>query len=146
MQTEKDLAHVATPGTSTASRTGGKNEAAHTPGPWRVRRIVDRAKDLSYCDVHFGIAAGSEEWRDNAGHWHPDDSKFAVDEIEVVALGYDRDYGYPEGGIRNEADARLIAAAPDLLSACKALIDEGPSNDVKRLVEAAIAKAEGKAL
>jgi hypothetical protein len=42
------------------------------------------------------------------------------------------------------ANARLIAAAPDLLAACKSFIDFKLSNDDSyKLVKAAIAKAEG---
>lgn len=62
------------------------------------------------------------------------------------------------GGIPHEADARLIAAAPELLEACKALLDAGPDScgcgenghacgwpKVKRQAEHAITKAESKA-
>jgi hypothetical protein len=55
-----------------------------------------------------------------------------------------------------EANARLIAAAPDLLEACKAIAAHIPENDVDiptfaginlaRIVRAAIAKAEGASL
>ena len=46
------------------------------------------------------------------------------------------------------ANARLIAAAPDLLEACKAMM-ASPENDMKeyvaiQLIEKAIAKAEGE--
>lgn len=48
-----------------------------------------------------------------------------------------------------EADAHLIAAAPDLLAACQALLKEYEpgcigEHDVVRRAKAAIAKAEGK--
>lgn len=50
-----------------------------------------------------------------------------------------------------EANARLIAAAPDLLKACKIALEtlheyanEGYPNTVKKLVESSIAKAEGR--
>ena len=47
-----------------------------------------------------------------------------------------------------EANARLIAAAPELLKACKAIWDSGAygSNQFKAigLIQQAIAKAEGK--
>lgn len=46
-------------------------------------------------------------------------------------------------GDLDEDNARLIAAAPELLEACKLLISEGPSMDAYHLVRAAIAKAEG---
>ena len=42
-----------------------------------------------------------------------------------------------------EANARLIAAAPDLLAACKAMLDLY-SKDNQALASAAIAKAQGQ--
>lgn len=49
-----------------------------------------------------------------------------------------------------EANARLIAAAPDLLAALKALYGTEPGNSIERgqaiaMAECAIAKAEGRA-
>jgi hypothetical protein len=49
-----------------------------------------------------------------------------------------------------QANARLIAAAPDLLAACQALLDEFPGLDSRRIeavkatCRAAIARATGK--
>lgn len=49
---------------------------------------------------------------------------------------------------RTEANARLIAAAPDLLAACEAVISAGESENlpttVYDAVESAIAKANGE--
>lgn len=138
---------------------------SHTPPPWRVRCTVDRNEDLRGTDRYFHIGAGAETWHDNIGHFHPDDARYVIDEIKVVALGYDRDYDSPEGGIRNEADAHLIAAAPETLSALKKLLAEitaclgiatdeireaiGPTNITVLAVrsqeaDAALAKAEGR--
>ena len=53
-------------------------------------------------------------------------------------------------GLNQEANALLIAAAPDLLEACKAALlalEDSPlhiDGPTSRIVEAAIAKAEGK--
>ena len=111
----------------------------HTPGPWRVRCVVDRGRDLEGTDKCFRIAAGTESWRENM----------------VVALSFDRDYGYPEGGIQNEANARLIAAAPELLEACRLVVawltsfSMPPTSTIAEkqehlaILDAAIAKAEG---
>lgn len=47
---------------------------------------------------------------------------------------------------RREADARLIAAAPDLLEACREALDalQGSKYETDKRLFAAIAKAEGK--
>lgn len=65
---------------------------------------------------------------------------------------YDYDVVYPDV-VCNEADARLIAAAPDLLAALKELLDQAVDDvDDRRLspaveqARAAIAKAEGRTL
>lgn len=44
----------------------------------------------------------------------------------------------------NLADARLIAAAPDLLAACKLALEEGDDYIAIKAIKAAIAKAEGR--
>lgn len=75
---------------------------------------------------------------------------YGKSEYEIEPLG--RAY---HGHATNRADARLIAAAPDLLAACKALVEHRSlqlkiagvtvdAEDVKAGV-AAIAKAEGRA-
>lgn len=51
---------------------------------------------------------------------------------------------------QGDADGLLIAAAPDLLAACQAVLDEFPALDskriesIKRICRDAIAKAEGR--
>jgi F420-0:gamma-glutamyl ligase len=49
---------------------------------------------------------------------------------------------------RKEADAHLIAAAPDLLHALKQMLHDRPADaeDLVRIAEAAIAKAEGRVI
>lgn len=72
----------------------------------------------------------------------------ANDRIEVVTV----QTGYRIGAMRWDqmsgislADARLVAAAPDLLEAAKALLDLNEDVDVaRRLAEAAVAKTEGR--
>lgn len=49
-------------------------------------------------------------------------------------------------GITNEADARLIAVAPDLLAACKLAVAAMGNKDAARHIEAVIARAEGRRL
>jgi hypothetical protein len=94
----------------------------HTPGPWSV---YSAAKDDGFTDF-YGIDG-------------PD-----LDKGNAVVL-WD-----PSGGIENEANARLIAAAPELLAACEVMsahysgsLDHQPA--YVKLARAAIAKATGTA-
>lgn len=96
--------------------------STHIPGPWRLR-----------------IGDG-ENGADGVGYIegpHPQGYSWAK-EIAVV-------YGMDE----TAADARLIAAAPELLAALQAILDLGFDSDNQKNIDcytagyAAIAKAEG---
>lgn len=110
---------------STDSLTASANESqsGHTPGPWRAGLGDDQSPrhgefELA-CLEHHVFGTG------------------------IYAPG---DY-YSENYAEHEANARLIAAAPDLLAACKrALEDEGALVGATRRgeIRAAIAKAEGR--
>lgn len=102
-----------------------KTKAAHTPGPWMLTGEIDR--------IHSGevICPGKHE--------------------SPVAVCCD--FNRYEREEEREANARLIAAAPDLLAACKAFADAMRRNefpDMMLLVEAlqlasvAIARAEAR--
>lgn len=91
--------------------------SAHTPGPWSVGHPAYRAEGVEYVLATV-------------------DGRSWPSEIAVL-------YSCNKG---QKADARLIAAAPDLLAACKAVMAElaalgfyGPEH---RLLADAIAKAE----
>lgn len=100
-------------------------DAKHTPGPWQIARYND---DTSMC------------------------------EIETVARGVDvPDQGYTIASVYAGAydagpDARLIAAAPDLLASLRGMVFHSPSKDKMTAgqsewfdrARAAIAKAEGE--
>ena len=82
-------------------------EVKHTPGPWRVEPETE--------DQALSIVAG-----ENAGQ----DSETIIAEIEGTL------------GDCEEANARLIAAAPDMLAALKgvnALFSDEPLFDIKKL-------------
>lgn len=127
----------------------------HTFGPWRVRSKTYRRTNYNPDGAKvLSIVAGSEEWRDNKGHSHPDDAKYVVDEFAIIdVFGVDWDNTVP--CVPNEDDARLIAAAPELLGACKVVLHhltdfgdginhgEHGDNPVQTLLCAVIAKAEG---
>lgn len=112
-------------------------QATHTPGPWEIGSINKRDKNLWWSAVFTPKSTG----------------KFHAPRA-CDALGVDRE--------EYEGNARLIAAAPDLLEALRGLIDQLeaagihiPGEDsgqwhgaeglsFSRAIEA-IAKAEGRA-
>lgn len=73
------------------------NDSTHTPGPW-----------------HIGFKDGSGGLSDNEGAYIVG---YVDSDLEnVVVVGGSDDWSLPFGVV-NEADAHLIAAAPDLLAA-----------------------------
>ncbi len=110
-----------------ATPTPSRAEASHTPGPWRV---VSRAFEASVCKDGIGAIA-------NLGG-----------KVRLINTVQD--------GEQMRADARLIAAAPDLLAAAKlavarlnALVFEGknmPDDDTAcDALSAAIARTSSSA-
>lgn len=93
----------------------------HTPGPWK---LIDRGESFEL--ARYWIGAGETDWRGPS---------------EICSVLTNKD---------TKANARLIAAAPEMLEALKAAL--GMSSPIDRyenaklfeLIEAAIAKAEGK--
>lgn len=102
---------------------------AHTRGPWRVGNLA--SYDGCTGQPYRNIWAGEDE------------------DATVVARAI-----RSEGAMSNDvdADAHLIAAAPDLLEACKQWISERENpvpcwvmkQDAERKMRSAIAKAEAK--
>ena len=101
----------------------------HTPGPWEI--VKDRDSTQSYVTYRIGRAAISTEKGVTCSN---SSALMSVEEAE--------------------ANARLIAAAPDLLEAlqdCLALMVNGPDGcaddpiRIETVARAAIAKAEGGA-
>ena len=95
-------------------------EAKHEPGPWTVSPKEPFREDEGGC-----VAINADEWH----------------ELAIVFL-------HSDGGPEGEANARLIAAAPDLLAALVELTDiEGPlpgNVEWYHRARAAIAKATGQ--
>ena len=93
----------------------------HTPGPWK-----------------YAPHLCSDGYRVFVPHEADNDQHDAIADLET--------WQTPE---QTEANARLIAAAPDLLQAVKLLqvrvfMAEGSENEEYRMATAAIQKAEGK--
>lgn len=100
------------------------SEAKHTPGPWLVEgRTV-------YALIHSGWKKGVQQFK----------NRFYAS----VQL----DHEAPD--VEAEANARLIAAAPELFYALRQIISDFPARrdwldpDLERIARAAIAKAEGR--
>lgn len=115
----------------------------HTPGPWEV--------DYEETGVRWPTVIAPEE---------PGYDDGAPEEVCRISISYpiDADSDCPKR-IEAEANARLIAAAPELLAACKAIICEGSHgntvygdsdhislNDSVWMCQHAADKAEGREL
>jgi hypothetical protein len=96
-------------------------QLTHTPGPWKFEKQDDGRSD--------GFIRAGEQY---SGAVHP----------PAVARICKRGLGRLDESVAN---ARLIAAAPELLAACKAmLLDRTRDDHTSRIAAAAIAKAEGR--
>lgn len=103
----------------------------HTPGPWRV--------------------GGSDGWSastDDIGQSCYQGIQDDFGDVVALAVAFDADpFSQPD----TRANARLIAAAPDLLNALQLYIAHAPEpecaiwRDVQNRARAAIAKATGEA-
>lgn len=106
------------------------NTTKPTPGPWTVR---DRASDSVRTQIEHGVSL--EDWRYAIDVPRP---PFAFGGIGALVCSREADA---------EANARLIAAAPDLLSALLWVSEHayagGKSFADLPIVRAAIAKATG---
>jgi hypothetical protein len=117
--------------TETPASATGQSIVLHTPGPWCVESVThDIALDI--CREHAPAGAGDPVL---VAFCHFDDPSNEAGDISVTEA---------------EANARLMAAAPELLAACKALMpegwDEGHMDHMPgiKLARIAIAKAEGR--
>lgn len=99
---------------------------SHTPGPWKLDCPLT---DPLLHDVCIGYEV--------PGQGSP---------IVLASIYYDEERGECPTLQEANANARLMAAAPDLLAACKAVVDyDIPGRDAGSLMQqlrAAIAKAE----
>lgn len=97
------------------------NHTAHTPGPWEIGRVNSGP-------VAGAIPITTQGYRETFR-----------DGVLITSV-----YG---SAARSEANAHLIAAAPDMYEALKLVMQHGRIDDSEHrmnLVAAAIAKAEGR--
>lgn len=110
-------------------------ESKHTPGPWSVRGVS--MEDGS-------ISIGSEKHRIVIAYAT---NAASLGDFVSAAVRGRRDFGAPDTAQTQWANARLIAAAPDMLAALKLVADSGKFSCFDDLawdaVNGAIAKAEG---
>lgn len=105
--------------TALATASAHESHSRHTAGPWRIDRPSEIGGCLDVRSRHFCIASI---------HAGMDDS-------------------WPHRNTQRDANARLIAAAPDLLAACIKVVEHygDPAGGQLFGLRAAIAKATGHA-
>lgn len=111
----------------------------HTPGPWQVVETPDS-------EDQFGVFGTKDVCDSLSDSFYP--MYEPVCKLNAVVDHEKNTYTINE---KDKANARLIAAAPDLLEACKAVVERAtmigdihrPSPMVVKCIQA-IAKAEGK--
>jgi len=114
-----------------------KNETKHTPGPWEVHksRIIKNGSKFSILHPLINGPDADPQYVGKLGGYH------------IVMGPQNCEPGY----ILNEADAALIAAAPELLAALEKVVDVHDNGTFKGQMFAAmtqarasIAKAKGE--
>lgn len=131
----------------------------HTPGPWRWE-LNEKSHLVTLCGgvprfdmtvmdfVRYGMGHGAPRFRSG-----PVDNMHRVEKFGAIVLGREHHAGWFKG--IEHPDAHLIAAAPELLAACKAAQQamgaHGPCTNNScsdcgktwKLLRAAISKATG---
>ena len=99
----------------------------HTKGPWSVGKVSHKKQRVDIDSLHADQTVGHQTWRG-------------------LARAYGCEDMPAEGTAAMLANARLIAAAPDLLEALKVLVENGGigPEQMFRDARAAIAKATGE--
>jgi hypothetical protein len=128
----------------------GKEEMTHTPGPWTFRPFMggdEHIAQLASVDLKPTKALTNEGQR----YVMAAESRVALVDMQAEVKKTER---WHADDAERDANARLIAAAPDLLEALKAMLDTGhmcgydcemdKSCPIGEQARAAIAKAEGK--
>jgi hypothetical protein len=121
----------------------------HTPGPWTVKLIEEWPFGVS-------VMAGEHAIVHQFACAHSTEQKTRLDCESAIGFEHSKREQVREASATQDANARLIAAAPDLLAACrlaeKCLIDLAPYPPevsvavvaIVEMIHAAIAKAEAQ--
>lgn len=116
------------------------NEHKHTPGPWKVSDKM-MSDDMVCRHDALGAWVHSRRYIEGAG-------KLLANAESNEPIGTDCSGGHPQVESRDEmlANARLIAAAPELLDALRLVLahDGALTGADWTAIRAAIAKAEGE--
>jgi len=125
-----------------------KGMIKHTPGPWEVRDVAGAG-----LQVWGNVDLGGDEFREGLQpiyvvHVRPQ-LMVGNDGKAHAQICYEdwRQFPSLDWNEMQAANARLIAAAPDLLEACKAMLGHVGGSvdfcDAMAMIRAAISKAEG---
>jgi hypothetical protein len=136
--------HVALAAEQTSD--GRSSTSAHTPGPWRYCDCQSKCLSVNCSDHPIARVVGGE-WGDE----YPAIRLVGTSSMDMRAEPYLAKAGYGRVDMDEaEANARLIAAAPDLLACLRHLVtlddaQQAPSPQTMNEARAAIAKATGGA-
>ncbi len=112
--------------------------ADHTPGPWTLRVLTEKERTGRHSAAHKGIAFEVEPQslypRKDRELWEGQGGPPA---FTICRIPFDSGC---EGDA--EANAKLLTASPDLLTACEAAL--AGRRDARDLMVAAVRKARGK--
>jgi hypothetical protein len=126
----------------------------HTPGPWFYRPILGEPEDVEKMR-EFGMEPVQAMTNEGQRYVMAPDKRVCL--VDMQCEGVKRNERHKSGDAERDANARLIAAAPDCLAACKETLDwiesewalpsgnyENPTiREIAKQLSAAIAKAEG---
>ena len=121
---------------------------AHTPGPWTFALYFQDAEQLAELQ-RFGMTPTRCLLNDGSAPVMADGARVALIDCQTP---YKRGKGHETECAERDANARLIAAAPDLLDALRAMLGDTPPAgepghvdfaDAVKMARAALARVQG---